>query len=285
MNKIMTALALPMHRIANVIFAMVLVFVLYLIAELTWLLLTPEQQTIAWKPTAQEVNTQSNIGNDYSSFTWFGKANEAPKAAPIKKVATEAPKTRLKVTLTGVVAHNLEERSMAIIEHQGSQETYIINQKIKSTRATVSEIHPDRVILKNNGRFETLMLDGFDYTTKSVSPSRMTDHKSSNLNAELAKTRREILKNPGKITDYISITPVKRDGKIKGYRLNAGRNPALFNQSGLKPNDLATAINSYDLTDMSQAMQVMAELKNMNELMITVEREGQLTDIQFALPQ
>jgi general secretion pathway protein C len=193
------------------------------------------------------------------------------------------------MTLTGVVANSDVTKSMAIIEYQSAQNTYFIYQQIKPTRASVAEIHSDRVILKNNGNYETLMLDGFDYTkrhkiqkattviTKSYGPAQK-------LNKQFSKTRAEILKNPGKIVDYISITPVSRKGKVSGYRLNPGRRPELFTQYGLKPRDLAIAINGYDLTDPSQSQREKSELKNMKNIMITVERDGQLTDIEFALP-
>jgi general secretion pathway protein C len=153
----------------------------------------------------------------------------------------------------------------------------------------VAEIHNDRVILKNNGKYETLMLDGFDYAKRHQTQNTTTVAANSygpakTLNKEFSKTRAEILKDPGKIVDYISITPVSSKGKVSGYRLNPGRRPELFKHSGLKPRDLAIAINGYDLTEPSQSLRVMSELKNMKHIMITVERDGQLTDIEFALP-
>ena len=42
--------------------------------------------------------------------------------------------------------------------------------------------------------------------------------------------------DPGKITDYLNISPVQVDGRMTGYRLNPGSNPEFFNQSGLQAN-------------------------------------------------
>lgn len=264
------------------------ILVIFYVAKLTWLLLTPKLSTQAWvAPSVSQKNTNTPTVN-FSKFFWFGKPNAKAKEPVQQTEITDAPKTSLNMTLTGVVANDDVNRSMAIIEYQSKQNTYVINQKIPSSRASIAEIHHDRVILKNNGKHETLMLDGFDYTKKHhgtrVQQQKDIKGPSKKTNAQFAKTRAEILKNPGKIVDYISITPVSRKGKVSGYRLNPGRRPELFQQSGLKARDLAIAINGYDLTDTSQSIRVMSELKNMKNIMITVERDGQLTDIEFALP-
>jgi len=287
-NKLIAFSIKNLSKLTAIATAILLVFVVYYCAKLTWLFLTPTMEANSWQLPASQNSQQHQSKVNFSNFHWFGQPNIKDTAPVQKSDITDAPKTTLNMTLTGVVAHTDPNRSMAIIEYQAAQDTYIINQKITSSRASVAEIHSDRVILKNNGKYETLMLDGFDYTKKhkniqSTMASR-NDGPAQRLNKKFSKTRAEILKDPGKIIDYISITPVSRKGKVSGYRLNPGRRPELFKQSGLKPRDLAIAINGYDLTDTSQSLRVMSELKNMKNIMITVERDGQLTDIEFALP-
>lgn len=271
-----------------IITIILLVFVTYFAAQLTWMIFTPSSPVSSWKAptTARQVSNISSV--NFSNFHWFGKTN-AKITQPKKQTdIVDAPKTTLKMTLTGLVAHDDKSRSMAIIDYQSNQETYFIDQKVKKTKVSIAEIHSDRVILNNKGKYETLMLDGFDYTKvhKKVRASNSNNKKviSKKLSRELVNTRSEILKDPGKIIDYISITPVNRNGSISGYRLNPGKRPELFSHSGLKPRDLAVAINGYDLTDTSQSLRVMSELANMTNILITVERDGQLTDIEFSLP-
>jgi len=274
---------LEISKIAFVVTSLLVVFILYLLARITWSLLTPALAETSWQAPQVTSSQQAKDRVDFANYHWFGRAGEQVVIAKKQEPVSDAPKTRLKLMLTGVVAHTDPSRSMAIIEYQSLQDTYIIDQKISSTRASIIEIHSDRVILNNNGKHETLMLDGFDYTKKSSTVKRSA--RPSAPKRSLANTRREIIDNPSKILDHISITPVNIKGELKGYRLNAGRDPKLFHESGLKANDLAVAINSYDLTDISQSMSVMAELKTMNNIMISVERDGQLIDIQFALKE
>ena len=288
LNKFVSRISKKLPLISKLLTALLLVFCIYQLANITWLVLTPAPEVQQWQPPRVSQGGKTTSSRDFSTFEWFGQANAKPVV--VAQQMTDAPETRLNVTLTGVMANDEPSRSIAIIEYQSLQATYIIGDKINATRATVSEIHSDRVILNNNGVYETLMLDGFSYAKNKVNvnsgpqPSKSIA-KSKTFSSSLAKTRAEILKNPGKIIDYITISPVRVGGRIKGYRLNAGRQPELFRQSGLKANDLAVSINGYDLTDMAQSLQVMAQLKNMDDNMITVERNGQLTDIQFALPQ
>ena len=75
------------------------------------------------------------------------------------------------------------------------------------------------------------------------------------------------------------------DGKLKGYRINPGKDVAFFHRIGLLPNDLAVSINGYDLRDNGQAMQIMQQLSSMSEMNLTVERNGQQQDIYIRLTE
>jgi len=73
------------------------------------------------------------------------------------------------------------------------------------------------------------------------------------------------------------------DGELIGYRLSPGKEPELFKQMGLQNNDLAVAINGYQLTDLKQAMAAMNELRNSTDATITIERDGEQIDVLFSL--
>ncbi|MGL6123047.1 MAG: type II secretion system protein GspC, partial [Shewanella sp.] len=232
----------------------------------------------------------------------FGKADatsDKPKVEAVETV-TDAPKTSLSIQLTGVVASTADQKGLAIIESSGSQETYSLGDKIKGTSAALKEVYADRIIITNAGRYETLMLDGLVYTSQSPANqqlqqaktnkagsavSRVDQRKNAEISQELAQSRTELLADPSKITDYIAISPVRQGDSVAGYRLNQGKDANLFKQAGLKANDLAKSINGYDLTVMSQALEMMSQLPELTEVSIMVEREGQLVEIMFSLPQ
>ncbi|WP_233997925.1 MULTISPECIES: type II secretion system protein GspC [unclassified Pseudoalteromonas] len=275
----------------------------YLAASLVWLL-WPQPQVTAVMPPATASSTAKNGVNiaAIKAVKLFGDAAAVVQEQPKQEVTSDAPETRLSINLTGVVAATDDNSAgLAIIESQGSQETYGIDDVIKGTRAKLAKVLPDRAILDVNGRFETLMLDGVSFT-KTVSmpvpaskepeksgPSRQQAKQSVNvtadpeLKAELQQKREEVLADPGKLTDYIRVSPVRNQGQLQGYKLSPGKDPLLFKQMGLENNDIAVAINGYQLTDMKQAMAALQELRSSTEAAITVNRNGQLIDVQFSL--
>ncbi|MGL4250337.1 MAG: GspC family type II secretion system variant ExeC [Aeromonas sp.] len=268
---------LPMTRVTQLAFLMLLVLLAQQSAALTWRLLALASPQInqPWQPSAVATGSHSNprfeLG-EVSQLALFGKA--VPKAkAP---VAANAPRTQLNAQLSGVLASSDPAKSIAIIAMSGIQNSYGVGDMIDGTQAQISQVYPDRVIIERDGRDETLMLDGEEYGK----PLPQTGEAAST-----APLGDELKANPGKITDYLNISPVQVDGKLAGYRLNPGNNPALFNQSGLQANDLAIRINGLDLRDNMQAMQAMQQLAGATELTVTVERQGEPFDVYVSLSE
>ncbi|MFQ1652188.1 GspC family type II secretion system variant ExeC [Aeromonas veronii] len=269
---------LPMTRVTQVAFLALLIILAQQSAALTWRLLTlaNPQTSQPWQPSAVAVSGQSNprleLG-EVSRLVLFGKA--IPKAQAKAAVAANAPRTQLNAQLNGVLASSDPAKSIAIIAMSGIQNSYGIGDMIDGTQARIRQVYPDRVIIERDGRDETLMLDGEEYGK----PLPQTN------TAPLGSLRSELMADPGKITDYLNISPVQVDGRMTGYRLNPGSNPEFFNQSGLQANDLAISINGLDLRDNMQAMQAMQQMAGATEMTVTVERQGEQFDIYVRLSE
>ena len=103
---------------------------------------------------------------------------------PVKQ---DAPQTRLNLTLVGLVASSNPQTALAVITHRGKQNTYGLNEAIEGTRATLQAVYPDRVIIRNSGRDETLMLDGVDFnkasqSTRKTPPARTSTSRAGRAN-------------------------------------------------------------------------------------------------------
>ena len=269
---------LPMTRVTQVAFLALLIMLAQQSAALTWRLLTlaSPQTSQPWQPSAVAVSGQSNprleLG-EVSRLALFGKA--IPKAQAKAAVAANAPRTQLNAQLNGVLASSDPAKSIAIIAMSGIQNSYGVGDMIDGTQARIRQVYPDRVIIERDGRDETLMLDGEEYGK----PLPQTNA------APLGSLRSELMADPGKITDYLNISPVQVDGRMTGYRLNPGSNPEFFNPSGLQANDLAISINGLDLRDNMQAMQAMQQMAGATEMTVTVERQGEQFDIYVRLSE
>ncbi|MCF1459163.1 MAG: type II secretion system protein GspC [Shewanella sp.] len=290
---------IPQKPVSVGVYWLLVITALYLAAQISWKLVPTQPAAVVWQPTPSSVESASDSSHSIEglkSLALFGKVPNKPKnpkPEPVSELITDAPKTNLSIQLMGVVASTDERHGLAVIESRGSQDTYSLGDKIKGTSASLKEVYADRAIITNNGRYETLMLDGHQYTTQSDANNRLHEARVDRLDQrenkvitqELEDSRDVLLKDPGKLNDFIVISPIRIDGGVAGYRLNPGRDPKLFKAVGFKPNDLAKSINGYDLTDMAQAMDIMSQLPTLTDVSMVVERQGQPVEILFSLPQ
>lgn len=314
---------LPHQKLSKIVTITLLVYCAYLLADLTWKLVPTSSDkgkiTVQSSPnTGNNSVSANNVDlSELLSINLFGDLKKTAVNKPKPKTDQPAPKTRLNVTLTGLVADSenaTSPTSVAIIESAGGQNTYGIDEKIDGTSASVYEILIDRVILLVSGRYETLMLDGIEYSTtipgsnnkvshqepeeddmeavddvgptinnKPIKKERVDKRENVELSQSLREQRETLFDDPKKLMDVIRIKPFRQSGELKGYRLAPGKDGKLFTEVGLKRNDLATNINGYDLTDMQQALTVMKELRSMTEATITVVRDDTAIDIILAL--
>ncbi len=268
----------------------------WICGSLFWSILAPQTSVSQWAPKAVAINVSSKKSKDDSlsgllNGQVFGQFNaakqvEQPKVVEVK----DAPKTKLNLTLSGVVASSNPKLSLAVIANRGKQNTYGIDETIDGTRATVKAISADRIIISNNGRDETLMLEGVEYTKISVEQNRtgssgtvLGNNRQNSDQDELDIIRQEMAKNPQSILKYIRLSQVSNNGKIEGYRVNPGKDRKLFDSVGLKPGDIATSLNGIDLTDPAAMSALWKNMSEMTELNLTVQRDGQLHDIFIGL--
>ncbi|MBB1339702.1 MULTISPECIES: type II secretion system protein GspC [Pseudoalteromonas] len=298
---------LPHAKLSALVTLLVVVYLAFLLSKLVWLL-WPKPPITLLTPS-HHANQSSGASNNSAQHIveqfLFGKktVTNNNNTAKQSQVINNAPETRLSINLTGIVAVNNDDKAgIAIIESQGKQVSYLVEEVVLGTRAEVAQILPDRVILNVNGRFETLMLDGLDFN-KTVSMPVLAARDDAEMGPQklelselqidatadpdvkeaIIETREELLEEPGKLFDYIRVSQAMNDGELIGYRLSPGKEPELFKQMGLKNNDLAISINGYQLTDLKQAMSAINELRNSTDANITIERDGEQIDVQFSL--
>ena len=289
--------SLPVARL-NQIFSVVLVITLaWLAARITWFVVpAPAQKPL--QVSMSGVKTQSNNSSELErviSAKLFGQYQE--KTTEVVQTVTDAPQTTLNLKLTGVVATGkTPEQGTAIIENNGVEQVYAIDEQIDGSGAVLKQVIEDRVILQVNGRMETLMLDGLEYQQLTVANSAIEEgqlqeageagpEEMGPAQGDIDELRREMTAEPMKLFDYIRVQPRNRGGKMYGYALLPGKDPKMFAQFGLQPDDVAVEINGVRLDDMQQAYSVMQELGEAKQVSIKLERDGEMKDISISLSQ
>ncbi|PAJ73522.1 type II secretion system protein GspC [Pseudoalteromonas sp. NBT06-2] len=295
---------LPERQISFTLLLVIVVYVAYLSAQAFWLFWPQPQESNSFinSSNSNSASRSSINSSGITDLNLFGIANAKPIKTEIEtpKIINDAPETTLNINLTGVMAVNQNDKAgSAIIESQGSQETYAVGDVVKGTRATIKQVFADRVIIQVRSRYETLMLDGFNFSKtvsgvkrkpQSTFPKKITKNsrtikatQNADVKREIREKRAELVKDPGKLFDYIRVSPSRVNGELVGYKLRPGKDPALFKKMGLKNNDLATSINGYMLTDMKQAMAAINELRTAQSATISIDRKGEQLDVLFSL--
>jgi general secretion pathway protein C len=287
--------------------AILIAYIAFIFANITWSIVPVTQHS---QVTSTANNSKNILGSQQTKFIdvakiqalhLFGFYDETEETTPEVEMSN-VPETTLNLILSGLVASDDKTIAAAIIENQGKQETYGIGETINGTRANLEQVLMDRVLIKQSGRLETLMLDGFDYNQpvkdvakKSVvskptkddndaSRSDVVDHRRNKHLTDTAKNlRSELSKDPTKISDYLRISPKRKSGQIVGYSLRPGKSPEFFKLAGLKNGDVAVQMNGFDLIEPAQAMQAMAEMKKARDISLLVDRQGSLTEILVSL--
>lgn len=284
-------LSIFLQKLPNVVVIMLSALLAYQLALFTWSLLPVEKSTVEWvAPKKGSENSRNKIDTgNLMALNLFGQSAQ-PESVPKKEILPDIMReTKLNLTLVGVVAASDPSYSSAIISYKGKQDSYFIDSKIEGTSASVHEIYEDRIVLDENGVYQILMLDGLEAATKqqtqqSQQAVRNVPNTGSSQSTRVDLNRGELLKDPSKLTNYINISPVREDGEIKGYRVNPGSDPTLFEQAGLENGDLVVELNGVDLTDMAESMSLLKEFPSMTEISLTVDREGQLYELYLSIP-
>ena len=274
----------------KLILAVICALIAYQIALFTWAVYPIKDSAYEWtSPSIDTKNKTVTLSSEkLQQEHLFGEFQEQRKQ-PVQSIQTDAPKTRLKLTLVGIVAASDPALSSVIIEYKNVQDSYFIDSEIEGTDASVSQIYSDRIIISVGGEEQTLILDGLEQSNKRM--ARIENEQAStkaqtrgNTRTEIALDRKVLLGNSSNLLDYIKISPVREGNQIQGYRVSPGKDPSLFEEAGLQEGDLAVELNGIDLTDISQAMGLMKEFPTMTEMSLTIDRDGELNELFFSIP-
>jgi general secretion pathway protein C len=183
------------------------------------------------------------------------------------------------LVLVGTIAESDPERGYAIIgDSAATAKVYAVGKTITGG-TKLHSVYPDRAILDRGGKLEALLLPrkftGAGLAPPSAPSSAQSDPMLGDRLRDLAA------QNPGAITEIIRPQPVFANGQQRGYRVYPGRNRAQFTKLGLMPGDLVTAINGTPLDDAARGMEILQTMNAATDVNVTVERNGQTTQINI----
>ena len=276
------------------------------LAVLTWDLLPKPQVdgkvllVPSARPAIRAGATEQNQARQISQWHLFGQVQTTSPAAVAK--TTNAPDTRLNLKLRGVLASSDPALAIAIIaDGKGKEDAYTLEAKLPGN-AVLKEIYADRVILEYRGRLEALRLPkeviakfgstNGPTTAKrgsgvrpgfKASPTRSV--RNADTSALLRQYREAMISDPQSLMNLVSASPVvnKATGKLKGYRVQPGKDRKLLRKFGLRKGDVVTAVNGVSLDNPIKALEIMRDLSTASSVSLDVERNGQMQSFSFQI--
>ncbi len=251
------------------------------------------------------------------NFDLFGKSSglsAAPVAIQIPEI-DQAVDTRLKLILRGTMPSNDESLARAVIGDGPKQKTFSIGEELSvgPRGVKLSRVFADRVILDNNGRYENLPLyqSKDDYKrlpqpARSVSQQTPTRRPAGSIPISTSSQNRtesdgidassfvesirpdEDQDEPTQaqinaVTDVMNIGIHRENGQVIGFRIRPKNDRKLFDELGLQPGDIVTAVNNVGLTDTNKAMEIYRSLGSENQATLEILRDGATLTIDVAV--
>ena len=277
LNTLWPQIELKLPRLVNIA---LIILILITLAILFWNFFDSGVDTAsitapAINAAAVKPQPRPNYDRKIAQMHIMGKA--APNAA--KKVEN-APDTTLNLKLLGVLAGD-KEYGYAIISSGGNKiKHYALGDDIPGG-ATLHAVYPDRVILERDIRMETLRLPkanskGFGNATAPRTTTQPQTTQTMDEFETLGQFRAEVMKNPTRLTEFISATPEKNEetGEFQGYKLTPSKNPDMFYELGFQPGDVVININGIPLDQPDKGPKALQTLATADEVTMVVIREG-----------
>jgi len=261
---------------------------------------TPLQPARLAVPVKEEV-TVSRADIDISvlqELKLFGDGGTAPvldvaesQLAPALDGLEEgAATTRLSLQLNGIISSTDPQSARAIIADGNDQQLYRIGEEIaKAQGVKLAKVLEERVILDNNGSYESLWLySEADFKQSQNNRNRYTVPRTGGRDpndtlAQAPSQKKTISKSdmPQSVSDVVRFSVHRENGEMVGYKLRPGRDRKLFEEVGLQSGDIVTSVNGREMTDPKQLREVYQELKAATEANLVVRRGDE--DLQITI--
>jgi len=261
------------------------VLLAYQAAVLSWRLVPAAEREAL--PALQMTSSQQPVvasgGWNIARWSLFGKENQNAPASVI--VQKNIPKTTLKLTLRGVFVSD-DHGGAIIAEANGNERYYSVNANIPGG-VVLKEVHPTKVVLQRNNKLEILELPKESVTMAgSASRTRNTSSGSRGRSAapmNLKQYRKDLLKEPQRLTDAIKMSPKSERGRFIGYEVKPGRDRALFDRVGLMSGDIVTSVNGIQLDTPAKGLNVLRSLQTANSVRLDIKRNGRSQSLNVSI--
>ncbi len=281
-------------------------------SSITWLVIAPSalepvnlinNKAMAMVP-AVAVATPLDIPL-LTKWQLFGVFQEAPLVVAPQ---ADAPDTSLNLELAGVFVAVDPKKSTAVILQKGQEgQLYNIEDQLPGN-AQLQYVYDDRIVIKRNGRSETLRFPKDANAEQSISMSelmqptisenagirpsgrvpalkRMLDQSQKLTPESLMRSLQSGLKSGGVATlEQLGLETV--DGSAeKGYRVTSNASPKLMSMLGLKSGDVLLSVNGSAIGDITKDQSLFNQVIASGQATVAVQRGDRTIKATIPIPK
>ncbi len=274
------------------VLALALFWICHNLAVLVWHLIpAPSLPTVPVTPvTIARADSGPGRNVDVGAIqqlNLFGDLNAQPVVTETPVVEQRLEVTQLNLELQGIIAANEPSLSWAIIGRADNQKLYKIGDEIDNARGVkIAEIHSLKVILNNNGKLEELWLygeDGLKVASSAPQPTYTPPVDTGPVPDVQASVSRGQIEQAQNIGDVVRFMVATENGRMIGYKVRPGRKRELFDQVGLRQDDIVVSVNGIEVNEPQKVREVYQALKNATEANLQVMRDGSTHSIQITM--
>lgn len=262
---------------------LLLVWLAWLLADTVWLVWRGPTQAVPADPDLEVIRAEQASGEaelshrqvrDWQLFgTW-----EAPRTSGSDK-PVDAPETRLRLELLGVFQTGDSSAAGAIIAEQGGEGELYHPGQLLPGNATLEEVYADRVMLRRQGRLETLKLKepslqgGFQRS--EAQPSTAVRESQTRPPGPPKKSGKQ---GPGGTVERRRKQIISGLGLEKtdaGYRISAEAPAEVISQVGLQSGDVIVSVNGHQVGEKEADLAALREYDQTQSATIVVQRGAQ----------
>ena len=288
----------------------------YSLAQVFWILFpSPSIPTASLNPDSFAVVDKTSGAKAsvdiarLKSLTPFGNPAAATPAPEIAVDTTQAADTQLNLILKGLFYSNDEKMARAVIAASDRQDVFSVGDSIPvGNNVTLAKILPDRVIISNNGKPETLWLFKDDPNAPRIAANyaapqpmnRSIDEYNNQPPVYYQESEQPVASVPAtpinspedqarisrmntSLADVVSMSIHREGGQIVGYKIRPGRNAEMFSSLGLQTDDVVTAVNGMPLDNPGKIMEIYRNLGGATSANLEIMRNGSRINVDISL--
>ncbi len=273
-----TIIILPWQRLTLILGKLTFtVLISSQLAVFTWMFLAPSTLVLS-EPTRAKGAAVVAQNDSIADMHIFGDATVAVVEVPKE---LDAPTTRLRLALLGVMAASTAENSSAIIAPKGGAgKNYRIGDVVQG-RTKLAAVQQDQVILDSNGKLEALKFElagkqGIQQSSKPTPAQRRAQTRGS------FKERFSGIRTPADavqlLKDEVSNDPagalrkmgLEASGNGSGYKVSSSG--SMLTQLGLRPGDIILSVNGQALGNLEDDQVLLEEVTNSGQARLEIQR-------------